>query len=136
MTPAVRAFAIEPQQALDALARALATNEEASALCRRALVALRREGAPRRDDLIATLQAYYECGLRVDRTAERLFLHRNSVRYRLDRIRSLLRLNLEDPATSALLMLALRLTADGQRNADGQHDADAQPNTGGRSHAI
>jgi PucR family transcriptional regulator, purine catabolism regulatory protein len=72
---------------------------------------LTREDAERGSDLTATLQAYYECGMRVDLTADRLFLHRNSVRYRLDRIRALLHLNIDEARAVAALMLALTLHA-------------------------
>ena len=73
------------------------------------LAPLAREDAGRNSDLIATLRAYYACGARVDRTAEILFLHRNSVRYRLDRIRLLTGLDIDQPTVIAALMICLAM---------------------------
>jgi DNA-binding PucR family transcriptional regulator len=78
-------------------------------LCRTLVSALEREDRQRGSDLQATLQAYYACGLRVDRTADALFLHRNSVRYRLDRIRLLCGVNIDAPEIIAALTIALLL---------------------------
>ncbi len=76
-------------------------------LCRRLLAPLEREDRERGSNLISTLRAYYACGARVDKTADRLFLHRNSVRYRLDRLRSLLQLDIDHPEVMAALTVAL-----------------------------
>ncbi len=70
------------------------------------LAPLVREDRERRSNLVQTLAAYYACAGRVDKTAERLFLHRNSVRYRLDRIRILLRLDIDQPHVMAALLAA------------------------------
>ncbi len=71
------------------------------------LMPLAREDEERGSDLIATLRAYYACGARVDKTAERLFLHRNSVRYRLDRVEALLRLDIDAPQVIAVILFSL-----------------------------
>lgn len=77
-------------------------------LARLLLAPLLREDGERQSDLIATLRAYYVCGMRVDRTADKLFLHRNSVRYRLDRVRALLRMDVDEPSAIAALSIALK----------------------------
>ena len=109
-----------------ALARSIAVLREDAAVvsdCRRLLWPLQREDEERDHNLLQTIQAYYDCGLRVDRTAERLFLHRNSVRYRLDRIRTLLRCDIDHPRTIAAVTLALAvcgrqpLVEEGSRHA-------------------
>jgi PucR family transcriptional regulator, purine catabolism regulatory protein len=87
--------------------RLAGTDPNSSNLCRLLLMPLTREDSERPNNLIATLRAYYACGMRVDLTADRLFLHRNSVRYRLDRIRSLLQMNIDEPQSITALMLAL-----------------------------
>ena len=47
--------------------------------------------AEKSDDLLLTLQTYlFDADASVKRTAELLFLHRNTVKYRLDRIRDFL----------------------------------------------
>jgi DNA-binding PucR family transcriptional regulator len=68
---------------------------------------LEQEDAERGSGLVATLCAYYASGARVDKTAEVLFLHRNSVRYRLDRVRSLTGLDIDRPDVVAAMMVAL-----------------------------
>jgi DNA-binding PucR family transcriptional regulator len=87
--------------------RLLAADSTGADLCRALVGPLVREDNERGNNLLATLRAYYECGARVDLTADRLFLHRNSVRYRLDRIRFLLQADIDEPQTIAALMLAL-----------------------------
>ncbi|MBV8460365.1 MAG: helix-turn-helix domain-containing protein [Candidatus Eremiobacteraeota bacterium] len=73
-----------------------------------ALVAeLEQEDAERCSGLVATLRAYYASNARVDKTAEVLFLHRNSVRYRLDRIRLLTGLDIDRPDVVAAMTVAL-----------------------------
>lgn len=79
------------------------------------LAPLLREDQERQNNLAETLRAYYACGTRVDLTADRLFLHRNSVRYRLDRVRLLLRVNIDEPAVIAALLIALGAPAQEKR---------------------
>ncbi len=61
--------------------------------------------------LVETLGAYFACNGNLSRAAEQLHLHRNSLLYRLHRIRELLGHDLEDPD----LRLALQLALKGQR---------------------
>lgn len=97
----------------------LASADQASTeLARLLLAPLAREDDERGNNLLATLRAYYECGTRVDLTADRLFLHRNSVRYRLDRVRSLLGMNIDGPQAIAALVLALECNSRTAERAD------------------
>lgn len=92
--------------------------------CQRLLWPLQREDQERGHNLLLTLQTYYACGMRVDKTAARMFLHRNSVRYRLDRIRSLLRADIDHPECIAAFMLALHLCqAPPLKDGDADHHA-------------
>lgn len=59
------------------------------------------------DDLRATLVVYLASFLNVNRTAEHLFLHANTVRYRLGRIEELLEEDLHAPLLLADLVLVL-----------------------------
>lgn len=60
-------------------------------------------------ELLTTLESYFaEDGNHV-RVAERLFLHRNTVRYRLQRVEKLLNVSLDDPETRLLLGVCLRV---------------------------
>jgi len=59
--------------------------------------------------LIETLKAYFECNGNVKETAERLFVHYNTVAYRLERIRGELGIPLDDAETRLRLQLAIKL---------------------------
>src|SRR5438132_6159300 len=60
--------------------------------------------------LVATLRAYLETGEQ-QHAAQKLRVHPNTLRYRLDRIREITGLNLEDPETRLNLSVALRVQA-------------------------
>lgn len=62
-------------------------------------------------ELVATLTAYLGCGGNYDATAAALFVHRNTLKYRLRRIREIANLNLKDPDTLFNLQLATRALA-------------------------
>ena len=51
----------------------------------------------RRSNLVKTLKAYFDSGTNASEAADRLFLHRNSVLYRLARVEKLTGLHLKDP---------------------------------------
>ncbi|MBQ3549268.1 MAG: helix-turn-helix domain-containing protein [Oscillospiraceae bacterium] len=59
--------------------------------------------------LVETLQMYLECNCNLNRTAERLYLHKNTLLYRLNHIRSILRCDLGDADERLLLMLSFKL---------------------------
>ena len=59
-------------------------------------------------DLIATLETYLESACNASHTAELLRVHRNSVANRLQRIKELCDVDLEDPDARLLLQLILR----------------------------
>lgn len=58
---------------------------------------------------LKTLRTYFLCNLNAKETAERLFLHYNTINYRLDRIKSELGIHLDDPETRLQLQLAIKL---------------------------
>jgi DNA-binding PucR family transcriptional regulator len=113
----------EPQETFDVSVAAAARDAEALAACRRLLLPLRRNDADRGSRLEATLRAYYACGASVSQTAHVLFLHRNSVRYRLDRVRSLLGADIDHPEVSATLLIALAVDASTVRIEEEEHAA-------------
>jgi DNA-binding PucR family transcriptional regulator len=88
--------------------RAVAETADATAagVCRRLLLPLQRADEERGSRLLDTLRAYYSCGASVAKTAEKLFLHRNSVRYRLDRVRMLLGADIDHPEVAAAVLAA------------------------------
>ncbi|OBF82685.1 PucR family transcriptional regulator [Mycobacterium sp. 852002-51163_SCH5372311] len=64
-------------------------------------------------ELMATLRAYLACGMHVERTAKRLFVHQNTVRYRLTRFEELTGASLHE--TEALVGLWWALELSGMR---------------------
>ena len=64
----------------------------------------------RKGSLVATLRAYLETGEQ-QQAAQRLRVHPNTLRYRLDRIREISSVDLEDPETRLNLAVALRVQA-------------------------
>ncbi|WP_308816598.1 PucR family transcriptional regulator [Pseudonocardia alni] len=72
---------------------------------------LRRLRADKRSDrLIETLRAYLDAGGSVPRTAAALRMHRTSLHYRLDQLREITGLDLDDGADRLLLHLGLVLS--------------------------
>ena len=69
--------------------------------------------------LIPTLRAYFASGESASEAAERLFLHRNSVPYRLDRISELTGLDWRDPQARLALKLGL-MAMDEEREKRGE----------------
>ena len=83
----------------------VADDDVGDALCRRyldPLAATRSAG-----ELTATLRAYFESGLHVERAAERLFVHPNTMRYRLGRFEELTGASLRDPVAAFEVWWAL-----------------------------
>ncbi len=60
-------------------------------------------------ELLETIDVYLACGRNVSRTSRELFIHRNTLLFRLERIRDLLGMDLEDPDNLLLIEIALRL---------------------------
>lgn len=66
--------------------------------------------------LVRTLTVYFETGANASEAADRLFLHRNSLLYRLERIQSLTGLDLKDPDARLALQLGLLATRRGEED--------------------
>ena len=60
-------------------------------------------------ELIATLDCYFRCGQNLRLTADKLYIHKNSVIYRIKKIESLLNATLADSQTAFDLQLCLVL---------------------------
>ena len=76
--------------------------------------------ACRNTDLVRTLAAFFSCGGSYEATAAALHTHRNTVKYRLQRIREISGHDLSDPETRFHLQLAVRAwsTIDALRKAE------------------
>lgn len=73
----------------------------------------------RDSDLVRTLSVFFECSENVSEAADRLFLHRNSVPYRLARVEELIGLDLKDHRARLTLELGLlTLAQEKERSTD------------------
>lgn len=66
---------------------------------------------PSGEELVASLRAYYESGMHFDRAASRLFVHQNTLRYRIGRFESLTGVSLRDPKIAFEVWWALERSA-------------------------
>ena len=71
----------------------------------------------RKSDLVRTLKTYFAAGANASEAADRLFLHRNSMIYRLERIQKLTGLDLKDHRAALALQLGLLAIERGERDA-------------------
>ncbi len=93
----------------EALAR-LGGKGDVRARLEQALAPVLAYDARSKSDLAHTLRVYVECGGTLATTAEKLFLHRNSVLYRLQRIEELAGFDPHDRATRLLFLVAFAVT--------------------------
>ncbi len=98
-----------PELGLTGLLAAV-TDERLVDYSRRHLGPLIKHDTTRKGNLVATLRAYLETGEQ-QQAAQRLRVHPNTLRYRLDRIREISAVDLEDPETRLNLAVALRVQA-------------------------
>jgi purine catabolism regulator len=98
-----------PELGLTGLLAAI-TDERLVDYSRRHLGPLIEHDSLRKGSLVATLRAYLETGEQ-QQAAARLRVHPNTLRYRLDRIREIVGVDLEDPETRLNLSVALRVQA-------------------------
>ena len=59
-------------------------------------------------NMVETLDCYFACNCNVSETAKALFIHRNTLIYRIDKIKSILGRDLKDSEERLLLQLGLR----------------------------
>jgi len=62
-----------------------------------------------KSEMVLTLARYFDCGCKYDETAERLMIHRSTLKYRLQRIRELTGYDLSDGSVRFDLHLATRI---------------------------
>ncbi|HYM96822.1 MAG TPA: PucR family transcriptional regulator ligand-binding domain-containing protein [Candidatus Sulfotelmatobacter sp.] len=98
-----------PELGLTGLLAAV-TDERLVDYSRRHLGPLIEHDTTRKGSLVPTLRAYLEAGEQ-QQAAQRLRIHPNTLRYRLDRIREISSVDLEDPETRLNLSVALRIQA-------------------------
>jgi purine catabolism regulator len=62
-----------------------------------------------REELLDTLQAYFDCQGSVMEAAAKLYIHRNTLRYRLDKVKEILGRDLDSPEERFSIALALKV---------------------------
>lgn len=100
--------------------------EDLLALAHRVLDPLLEQERAGQGDLLRTLQAYLDGNLSPSRTAKSLYVHPNTVKYRLKRISELLDLNLhqlDDVLTAKVALMVRRLNPKGFDSAIGRGTA-------------
>lgn len=60
-------------------------------------------------ELVKTLAAFLECNGNLTETSERLYIHRNTLKYRLERIRDITQIDLDDSENRLILHLGLKM---------------------------
>lgn len=65
-----------------------------------------------RTDYVATLQAYFSANCDLGRAARLLYVHRNTLKYRLERLKELIGLDLDDAVARCAVEVQLRLLHD------------------------
>jgi DNA-binding PucR family transcriptional regulator len=106
----------KPRVDADLLLRKLARSPDLAPFLRlvEPLMAHDRE---RRSDLVRTLRIYFAAGANASEAADRLFLHRNSMLYRLARIEKLTGLDLKDSRAKLALQLGLLFVDERERSS-------------------
>lgn len=86
----------------------LATHVDLECLCDPALLRLRTYDAAHETKLLATVEAYASCSFNLARTARKLYLHRNTLVYRLNKAEEISGKNLRESEDVGELLLTCR----------------------------
>jgi len=81
---------------------------ELASFCQETIGALVEYDRTQHTNLVETLAAYFAHNGNLSATAEALFVHRNTLLYRMERIREISGLDLDNPETRLSIQLALR----------------------------
>jgi PucR family transcriptional regulator, purine catabolism regulatory protein len=87
----------------------LADREKLLAFCQKTLGALEDYDHRQNADLIKTLEAFFACHGNLSETAKELIVHRNTLLYRMTRIKEIASMDLERPEIRLALHLALTI---------------------------
>lgn len=80
-----------------------------SMICHEKLLILKKLDEEQNTEYVKTLSVYLDHHLNAVQSAKKLFIHRSTFLYRLDKIKDILESDLEDPEELLYLMLSLRL---------------------------
>jgi DNA-binding PucR family transcriptional regulator len=111
----IRSRSLEPDY-LQALLEELSGSPD---LCpfRKLVEPLEKHDRERNTDLVRTLRVFFASGTNASATADRMLLHRNSIPYRLERVRELTGLDFRDHRARLAMQLGL-LALDIKEEAD------------------
>ncbi len=91
------------------LLTALGDSHEARRFFRKTLGKLIAHDEDHNGELVLTLQGFFACHGNLSQTAKSLYIHRNTLTYRLERIAAITQLDLSDPDARFSLQLAMKL---------------------------
>jgi purine catabolism regulator len=86
----------------------MAEHADLASFCRETLGALIDYDVEQKSSLIETLEAFFERHGNLSQTAEALFVHRNTLQYRMERIAEIAGIDLDNAETRLALQLALK----------------------------
>jgi len=81
-------------------------------ICCRELLMLYEHDKKRQTDYVNTLKTYFAAGFNMTKAAELLFIHRSTFINRIERIREITKLNIEDKNTRLYLELSFRIISN------------------------
>lgn len=93
------------------ICRELSRQIESPLLVSRDVFAIAKYDRENSSNLLLTLKVYLENERSVSRAASELFMHRNTIAYRIDKISELIRSDLDDADTRLAMLLSLRIWA-------------------------
>lgn len=86
-----------------------ANNELLANFCEDVIGSLRKSDQENETEFIKTLDMYFFCNANISLTAKNLFIHRNTVIYRIEKIKNILNMELNDSEELLKLQLALHI---------------------------
>jgi PucR family transcriptional regulator, purine catabolism regulatory protein len=86
----------------------MAEHPDLVSFCTETLGALTHYDKEQNSSLVATLEAFFAHHGNLSQTAEALFIHRNTLQYRMDRIAEIASIDLDNPETRLALQLAIK----------------------------
>ena len=82
---------------------------------------LKKHDQERNSDLVRTLEVYFASGANASEAADRLLLHRNSIPYRLERVRELTGLDYRDYRARLAMQLGLLALENEEEQDETEH---------------
>jgi len=91
----------------------LTAREDLESFYRETILPLKEYDAKKRGSLVLTLSTYFRCNGNLKKVSEELFTHYNTVVYRLEKIREITGLDLDDPDDRLNLQIGLKVAECG-----------------------